>query len=171
MIFIWSTNDLWGSKLIRWGLDEPSSHFALGFFEDSEHATVIESRIKIGVQICSLENFSDRNRLVHILQASSTTEQDKALYEEVMGELSGRDYDHSAIFYWVLIGMLRKATGYRVTNHNPLNNPQAMYCVEVLQSLYYYLASLGIHQDDYSMTSPHEAYLLLKDTGAFRELL
>lgn len=171
MIFIWSTNGKAGSRLIRWGLGHDCSHFAVGFFEEDEaRAVVVESRLDGGVLVCPLSNFLHRNKVVHILQAPSTRSEDCALYDDLTKLTKGMSYDYPAILYWLWVGICRKFFGIEGLDKNLLDQENMLYCVEVLSVLSHYLSELGVEEDDFSMVAPHEAYELLSESGAFREI-
>ena len=173
MIFIWSTNNQIGSRLIRWGLGEPSSHFAVCFFEDSPAlATVVESRIKTGVDTCSLSDFKNRNEIVHMLQAPITSDEEIELYNIVYNQSKDKKYDAPAILYWVYAGFMRKFFGKKIPSENLWDRSELLYCVEVLELLEDYLNELGVELNDIDigMISPEMAYYMLIEFDHLRVL-
>ena len=173
MIFLWSTNEQWGSRLIRWGLDEPSSHFAICFFEDTKgKETVIESRLSSGVDTCSLRDFMRRNKMVHMLQAPVTDDEEITLYNHVYNSMQGVRYDAPAILYWILVGFVRKFFKKELPKENAMNRTEQLYCVEVLELIEDYLEDIGVDLEDIdiSMMSPEMAYNLLLECESMREL-
>jgi len=172
MIFIWSTNNHWGSRLIRWGLGEPSSHFAICFFEDEACATVLESRLDTGVDTCSLQDFMRRNDIVHMLQCPIEKDEEPGLFRHVYDSSQGICYDYPAIMYWLWAGFMRKFFNRPLPKVNDMDRTEMMYCVEIVQLLEDYLEDIGADLSDYdiAMLSPEQIYLILSDTQCFREL-
>ena len=173
MILIWSTNNAWGSRLIRWGLDEPSSHFAVCFFEDNpSHATVIESRMMDGVDTCSLKDFHRRNEVIHMLQAPITADEEIELYNHLYNSTKGVEYDRPAILYWIYAGFMRKFFDRKLPKENIMDRRELLYCVEVLEILENYLEEIGVDvgEIDFGMMSPEQAYEMLIECESMRQL-
>ena len=171
MIFLWSTNNKIGSRLIRWGLDEPSSHFAVCFFEDS-FPTVIESRLDTGVREIGLKEFSDVNTIVHALQAPVTLDEEILFFNDIKNKTSGVGYDFPAILYWTYVGFMRKLFGIKQPRINIMDRSELLYCVEILELLDDYLQEIGVDTSDveYGMLSPEQAYVMLCQCENLRSL-
>ena len=116
MIFLWTKSNLVGSRLIRWGLDEPCSHFAVCFFEErGSTALVLESTLEHGSAPCWLGDFLTRNNVVHALQApveSNRTADD--LMHRIGGRLQGRKYDRNGVLFWSAMALRRKMFGTKI---------------------------------------------------------
>ena len=173
MIFIWSTNEMIGSKIIRWGLSEPCSHFAIGFFETTSMATVLESRLSDGVSTVTYDSFKERNQIVHLLQADISYQDEINLFNWIYEATKGVKYDRKAILFWVFVGLKMKILGSELPPRNKFNDDEMLYCVEVLEELEEYLLSIGIDisEIDVSMVSPEMAYKLLKKSDHLRDLI
>ena len=170
---MWSTNDKCGSRVIRWGLGEPSSHFAMCFFEDQPAcATVLESRLDNGVDTCSLKDFQSRNKIIHMLQCPMDGDQEADIFRNVYDSINGVQYDYPAILYWIYVGFMRKFFDKPLPKVNEMNRTEMMYCVEIIGLLNEYLNDLGIDLEDYdiSMLSPEQIYFILYESEMFRSL-
>jgi len=165
MIFIWTKNNLIGSKLIRWGLDEPCSHFAICFFEErGDSAPVVESRLGHGAQPSWFGDFCDRNEIVHALQGPSISgREESSRFHSVSSQLQGRSYDKYGILYWVYAVSMRKFFGKKLPGKNQWGRNELVYCVEVLETMPIYLKELGVDLADFDleMTSPEMMYNML----------
>lgn len=163
MIFFWVKSNRIGSRLIRWGLNEPCSHFAICFCEDSLmgfQPMVVESKLQDGVQRTSLTEFLDHYEVVHAVQMPTQSLEELQLMKKVLDNLQGKEYDQWAIAYWFFAGLARKVFKCKLPLRNQWGKNELVYCVEVLQAMPEYLADIGIdlNEFDLEMTSPEMAY-------------
>ena len=171
MILLWTTNDKWGSRLIRWGLGEPSSHLAVLFFEGTT-PIVFHSNYSYGIHTTSLDDFRRCNKIVHMLQCPTAPDEERELYKRLDEEVIGIGYDFYAIMYWCMAAFMRKFFGRQLPKENTMERTELVYCVEVLELIYEYLLEVGIELDvvDFSMMSPEQAYLVLSKCENLRDL-
>lgn len=171
MIFLWTKSSLVGSKLIRWGLDEPCSHFAICFFENhGASALVIESRVETGVQPCWLGDFLGRNEIVHALHAPiENVKAEAKLFHQVGSRLQGRKYDKNSVAFWSAMALRRKFFGTKMPPRNEWGRSELVYCVEVLEAMPEYLTELGVALN-LEMTSPEMAYNILRENEYLQDI-
>lgn len=99
MILLWTTkpkNPM--SKLIRWGLDEPMSHFATAFFP-FKTGLVLEQQMTKGFEITDFEYFISQNSIVHALMPKESMFDDEDILMGLMEEFSGSKYDDGSFLY------------------------------------------------------------------------
>jgi len=174
MLFLWLKSNKVGSRLIRWGLKEASSHFAICFDEQlGKTALVIESRLTTGVRPIWLGDFLATCEIVHALQAPITRGEEREFYRLFSSRLIGRKYDTWAMGYWVYAGLMYRLFGRRLPNRNEWGENELVYCEEILQYMPEYLEEMGvdISDIDLEMTSPEMAYNILKQSPYLREVM
>lgn len=172
MILLWTKNNQPASWLIRWGLKEKSSHFAICFFEEfGDNAIVAEARFD-GTQISWLGDFKSKHSIVHALQAPLLDYEESDLYNLISGQIRGKNYDKPAFFYWIWAGLAYRFGGKRLPKRNPIGRDEMILCIEVLGKLRDYLEKIGVFLDDIDleMTSPEQAYILLEENKFLRDL-
>ena len=173
MIFFWTKSDKIGSRLIRWGLGEDCSHFAIGFFEDSGDPRVLESRAETGVKDSKLSDFlADGKEIVHAEQFFDLGDNEKVIYDAMRSELEGARYDKIAVCYWLCVGLRLRLFGAKIPLRNAWGRDELVYCVEIAQVIPGILYEIGIDVStfDLEMTSPHGFYDMVKETGALRSI-
>ena len=118
-----------------------------------------------------MSDFIEKNKIVHQLQAPTTEREEAELFAKVRKTV-GVGYDFFAIFYWCIRALMRVLFNIPIPKDNPLNKPELLYCVEVLEALEDYLLELGVDLEDveFSMLSPEQAFLLLTECDNLREL-
>ncbi len=146
MIILWTTNNMWGSRLIRWGFGDDCSHVAVQF-----GATVYESRLQDGVKSRGLSDFLSVNQVVHrkVITWSAT---DESIAECIVKTKQGSRYDTKALLWWAVCALGRRITG-RVPAHNQWGDKDQFFCVEVLSGLEGMLGLPG--SIDLQMERPH----------------
>ena len=168
MIFYWTKSEKFGSRLIRWGLEEDCSHFAVCFFEDSENPRVLESRLDSGFCDIQLSEFLGHGReIVHGLQFFDLGENETIIYNAMRESLKGAEYDSPAIVYWFFMGLARRLFRVALPPKNRWGKTEKVYCVEILQAIPGLLWELGVDIEsfDLEMTSPHMIFDELRGSG------
>jgi len=167
VIFLWTRNKQIGSKIIRWGLDEHTSHFGIVFFENrGVSAPTIESRMGSGFGLDFFGDFIGRNEIVHALQSPSLGGEDD-IFHNTSAKLQGKKYDNLGILFHAWASIRRKMFGVKAPNRNKWGRDEVVYCVEVMQALpKWYLKEIGIDFDEFDleMTTPEMMYNILLDT-------
>ena len=175
MIFLNSTSDQFGSRMIRYGRESDSSHFAVCFGDfDDPCAMVIHSTMGRGVHPVWLKEFKKNNRVTSALKVDISRSENFDLYEKVGKEIGGKDYDQGAITYWVAVSLWQKITGSVKVGKNKLGDDNEFYCVEVLWALREFLRMIELDfpndKEFFEMMDPQDAYEWLKKSPFMKEL-
>ena len=132
--FIFSRNNLIGSKLISWGTKEEwqrsndkPSHFWMVFGSD----LIIESTLKQGVRLNYLPTFKTKNQIISALRPIN----DGLIYSEkvdkILDQAHGRKYDYPAIIYFAWRVLLKRFFGLSFPKRNKFNSAEKFFCNEL----------------------------------------
>lgn len=168
MIFYFTTSNLIGSKLIRWGTDSEWSHFAFGTRNDP-YSIVVESRLFHGVKPSWQKHFLERNQRVEMLYREESIEVVSKHYNRIVDTLGEKPYDWKAVSYWSGVALAQKL-GFHKISRNQWADRNAFYCTEVLKALEPYFQDLGVDtwilKDEF--LTPDKANFWLQTTGLFK---
>ena len=165
MIFLWSTSNRVGSRLIRWGRETDCSHFAIawdGIGKDipQSHWLITESRLSTGVKADWLSVFKKHNKIVHSLRVRVDQKTERDYYCKYIREMGGRQYDTSAIAFFGMLSLAEKI-GFKEVAKNPWNSGQRVFCTETAKLFDPLFKENGIDLGQYSLLDPHELYVKL----------
>lgn len=166
MRFLFTTTEKIGSRLIRWGLDEDCSHFALELTLPTRKV-IIESTMGVGVHRESVDQFLAENKVIHSLEYIGGEPVDQLWYD-CANRHYGERYDTTAIAFWALAAAGKKFLGMKDPWYNPMDMDNRHYCVEVMDGSELLCSQyLGIDTTnvDWGCTSPHECYEILKKSS------
>jgi hypothetical protein len=173
MEFLFVKSGKVGSQLIRWGLGEDCSHFAVRF-DLMPKPVLIEARGDTGrVQgTTDLAPFYRDQTIVHrLMLAHADMNFEKALYRTMYPRV-GECYDYKAMAFWTVAVAARRLFGLPAPTENKWGSRTDHYCVEVLQGsepvLKQYLG-VDLMKIDLEMTSPFGLYRLLKSCSLLME--
>ncbi len=178
MRFYFTSNNLIGSRLIRWGLDDDCSHFAESFFDDTlgDYAIVVQSNMQHGFFLEWKKDFLSKNRVVHCLKPKrDLSDKEHKIYKKVSSKLHGLEYDFKGICYWFFLGLIYKLgfiTKDQMDNKtNRWADRSAVFCSEVLSAHSDFLVKHGFDSSYLKRQNlrPHKAYELLLATDLFEE--
>lgn len=170
MKFLFTTTDKLYSRLIRWGLEEDCSHFAIQF-DLPTRSVIMESIIEKGVHRCDVEGFLKENKVIHSLEYVGDKYVDNLFYDCVYRHYNDR-YDTTAIMFWALATAAKRTFHVKQPWYNPWDMDNKHYCVEVLDGSELLMAQylgLDVSNVDWGMTSPHEAYDILRKSAMLIE--
>lgn len=171
MKFHFTTTGYIYSRLIRWGLGEDCSHFAIEFDKIEGKPVVVESIVEKGVRECSSKKFLKENKVVHSLEYIGEHSIDSMFYDCVNMHAK-ESYDVSAILYWALAAIAKKSVGLEKPKENPWGSDRSKYCVEILDGceiLIKQYLGVNVSKIDWEMVSPMEAYKILRKSDKLRE--
>lgn len=159
MRFLFTKSNLWGSRLIRWGLGEDVSHVAVQLdLPNFGTPIVVESRLDQGVIASPLAAFLERNQIVHELVLDVPNAAfEELLYLSLQKNAVGRRYDQKGFAFWIAAVLAKKALGRKVPSTNPWGTRKDHLCVEIVRGSERVLEDgLGISlgEIDFEMTSP-----------------
>lgn len=135
MIFLFSRNGLPGSKLIRWGLDEPVSHFAMSFDESPTGYGIVFHAHFTGVTIEWFEDWQNRNEIVYAFTTKSPLElnQEERIYQVFARRFYGRPYDNIGMAFWIKTILEHKLLGKPIPTENKWGDPMKYLCYEIYE--------------------------------------
>lgn len=151
LIFTKSTAPL--SVLIRWGLNEPCSHFAIVFYENF----VVHSNL-VGVHTDFLNTFETHAEVVHEIEYDPGDLEQLRILKNLISTSAGHGYDYGALLYFMWSVFLFRFFKRPMPRRNQWGSTSLYLCTELARSL-----PPEILQDlDLAMTSPEQLYLKLK---------
>lgn len=164
MIFLFTTSNLPASALIRWGLEEPVSHFAIGF----TNGVVCHQRFT-GFELDWWPNFQKKNLIVNQLDPKEqSVEEDARCLRLIAGKYAGTKYDIPGISYWSWRVLLKKTLNKPIPPTNKWGKDPLAVCTELGKEIYdnfpQYFSQKPVSFD---ITSPHQLYLNMLKSGAF----
>jgi len=175
VIYLFTTSNKPGARLIRWGLETDVSHMAVlnGTFP-LPVSVVLEARLSDGVDITWLKTFKKNNTVITALKPKDLGhEEAKKLFDKMAQKIGGKSYD------WKGVGYLALAAVYFVkimkgklkgSNHWAERNKD--YCSEALLANVSYLKEIGVDLKKYpiQMLTPSRAREILLESGAFEDV-
>lgn len=158
--FLWTTTNEWESRLIKWGLNEDCSHFAIRFGD------IVFQSYEGRVREDTWWDFQKGKIIVHkaaprvVLDSTS-----KMLHKKLRDSIGSSAYDFKAILYWGWRGLLKKIFGIPLPLKNRWGTSKNYYCVEIIDPIREELKKeFSIEWDiESEMLSPHMFFELIKD--------
>ena len=135
--FLFTKNSLLGSKIIRWGLGEKSSHFAVGFDIGEDNRGVIFHSHFHGLRIEWASEFLRKNDVIYRLEPvfPLQLQAEERLYQAVVKNY-GKPYDYKGFFFFVLAAVWLKITKRKeLPRTNPWGDNKAFLCTEVAEQM------------------------------------
>lgn len=144
------------SKIIRWGLNIPCSHFAICF----DNKIVFHSNL-LGAHLQWARKFADACTIVYKIEMDYTKSEEDEIYNKIITKFDARGYDFGAFIYFVGSAILHKFFGQPMPRHNLFNVDDAFLCTELATCLP--IRSFKTLDADFSMMDPYQLYNLIKD--------
>lgn len=159
MRLIWTKSRLPLSVLIRWGLSEPVSHFAMVF----EEKIVFQSNL-LGTQINWLKTFLSKHgtEIVFTLDYPLEEHAEDKVWDAICNENDGKSYDYGAFFYFIYRAFLFKFFKRPFPKTNPLATKGEFLCTKLSQSLPADIIPGVSDILDADIVTPYQLYLVLK---------
>jgi hypothetical protein len=171
MILLWTRNNLPGSKIIRWGLEEESSHFCIAHKHSKTGKHIlVHQRLMGGFELDWLPAWLKTNEVVYSLEPKEITHYESSLiFEALANEFSETDYDHGAFLYFSYRAALRKFTGKQLPRRNQWGSNKDPLCTgyaRVLQKMRpeWFSSSLP----DFDIVTPDALYHNMANTQFFK---
>jgi len=163
--FLFTKSGKIGSKLIRWGLHEDSSHFAIGFDIGPDNRGVIFHSHFHGLRIDWAADFLSKNEVVYNLTPvfSLKLEAEERLYQSVVKNYGSR-YDFKGFIFFTLAAIGQRFFGRKVRKTNPWGDRKDLLCTEVAEQMRHELQDIfGVTVPETNgVLSPDRLYFLLK---------
>jgi hypothetical protein len=157
MKLIWTKSSAPLSVLIRWGLNEPVSHFAIVF----DDFLVFHSNL-LGVHMESLKRFSSGSaKIVYTVEIPLPLEEEERIYEGLIPQYDGQNYDYGAFCYFMWRALIWKLFNIPIPAVNRWASSASEICTEMAGTLPKQVLdkeTLG----DLSMVSPYKLYLKIQ---------
>lgn len=169
--FLFTKSSKAGSKLIRWGLNESSSHFAIGFDLDKSNRGVVFHSHFTGLSIAWAADFLESNVVVKRLLPALplTLESEERLYNAVVRDY-GKPYDVRAFLYFAWRAILWKLFSRKFPKTNPMGT-SGLICTEVAESIRTEIDDIFQVLLPFSngMLTPNELYQKMKQSALLVE--
>lgn len=154
MKLIWTKNNMPLSKLIRWGLREKSSHFAVVF----DNSLVLHSHLS-GVRLRWFNTFKEEVDIVYEIDFSGwKLEEEEDVFVRFMNNFEGKPYDWRALLFLIWRGFLFRFFGKEFPNKNRWQKMSDFLCTRIAQILPERL----VGSLELEMTSPDNLYHVIK---------
>jgi hypothetical protein len=170
--FLFTKNSLIGSKLIRWGLGERSSHFAIGFDLSSGNRGVIFHSNFHGLGIAWAKDFLAKNEVVYELEPvlGLKLESEERLYQAIVKNY-GKPYDYKGFLFFAFSAIWNKITGKKISKTNPWADSKALLCTEVAEAISFEIKGIFLAEVPitYGALSPDKLYFSLRTSKLLKE--
>lgn len=156
MKLLFTKNNLPLSKLIRWGLKEPCSHFVIEF----DNKIVFHSNL-MGTHIQWSETFRKNSEVVCSINYDLPLEQEEAIFQSILNKADGKGYDFKAFAYFIWRAFLYRVFGCTFPKRNKWEEDGKFLCtgLSVELPLDVFPKMKGV--EDPEIVSPYQLYLRL----------
>lgn len=167
MIFLWTTSNRIGSRLIRWGREDDCSHFAVCWDQlvpelPRSHWLVTESRLKSGVKADWLSVLEEKSSIQHEIRIKMSHQDERELYCEFIEKMGGRKYDNDGVIFFALASLIEKF-GIKPPTKNPWASRKNVFCTETVEVFRMHLKQMGIDlPDSTSLLEPHDLFDMIE---------
>ena len=146
MKILFTKSDKCGSRIIRWGLDEPVSHVAL-----EDRGIVLHSSWS-GVDLDSKATFLRNREIVYTIDCPRLN---RRTVLKMADQYEGKPYDFSALLFFVGAALWRKLWKRPLPEVNKWNRPGTFLCTE--------LATMLISGEERASITPYGLYKKLSE--------
>lgn len=167
MRFIFVASDQPGSKLIQWGLDSKSSHFAMTFDEDEQGGGIVFHSHGTGPQLEWLGTFLARYRVIHSLKFNQPIDlvDEESLYKAAIRQFAGEGYDYPAMLYWAWCVVRNKLFAVPFPAKNRWAIAGYALCTGLASGIPWIADLAALHGVDLEMIRPDDLCELLLSSG------
>lgn len=161
MIFIFTTSNAIGSKLIEWGLGTKYSHFAIAESNISD-AFVIDSTIEDNVSLQKFYEFQKKYKVVCYFEIPSIDRKEsQRIFNKLYSTIKNKKYDYKGVT-WLGLAVLwyYKILRKPLPRENKWADKNSFYCSEILSVIEDDLFIHGVNLTKYSnqMITPDIAF-------------
>ena len=164
MEFIWTKSSAFGSKVIRWGLDEPVSHFAIRC-----NKFIIESDFD-GFSIESIYKFENSKRKIELTLKPKdiSKEMEDIILTKLIELFRDQEYDFGAYGYFAYRAFLRKFFRIPLPKKNLWADNQKPLCTGVAEAIQIIKPEWFSEEiKEFDIVSPYSLYKNMKNSGHF----
>lgn len=149
---VWTKSKAPLSKLIRWGLREPVSHFAVCL----DHRIVFHSNL-IGTHLKWRQSFEKHSEIVDCITIPMSFDQEEYIYQQLI-LLDERPYDFKAFAFFTISALKSRLTREPLPRSNPWASGKGLLCTEVALAL----KDIIPMPENLDIISPYQLYLHIK---------
>lgn len=166
MLFLFTDRDFWGSRFVKWGLDEPVSHFAI-----CHSNGVIYNHTATGFHMDSAKHWQEEYRVVKALRPKLAIDEDE-IVALIVDRYRKQGYDFAAIAYFAWRAVLYKFLKRKWPRDNLWSSPKKPLCVGLAREIYLLYPQFFPNNvyNDFDMVSPWKLYLLMAKSEMFEEV-
>lgn len=157
MKFLFTKSKAPFSVLLRWGLQEPVSHFAIEF----DNKIIFHSNF-FGTQINWSRTFKRKCDVVYEIVYPLPLYEEEAMYQAVLDSYDGRPYDWKGFLYFLWRVVLFKLLGTPLPEKNAWQSDTSDLCIEILTHLPKGEWNSDQSWESLAITSPYQVYSKLK---------
>jgi len=170
MILMWTKNKLPGSKLIRWGLSEETSHFACAFFATKDKGLVVHQKLH-GFTINWLPRWKKENEIVFALQPKSDDRsRDRNILHAVMNTFSGTKYDIPGFIYFSWRAFLYKFFQVALPTENKWSREEHPLCTGIAKIIEEVAPDwFSKPVKDFDIVTPQRLFNNMRSSGRFED--
>lgn len=155
--FVAIKNNLPLSVLIRKGLGEPASHFAVVF----DDKLVVHSNL-YGVSLDYYPTWVKKNTIVDQVEKKDLTlEQEEEIFQSVMSECDEYGYDYPAFVYFGISVVNHRLFGQPMPTHNKWGSKKRLLCTGLYARLPAWLVGPQ-WESQLEMTTPTKLILMIR---------
>jgi len=158
LIFTKSTAPL--SILIRWGLKEPVSHFAIVL----EDKYVFHSNL-LGTNLKWFATFKKHCEIVYSVEVPLQPNQEGVIWDSIVNQYDDHNYDFKAFLYFCWRGLLFRFFGKEFPKVNAWGEERSFLCTGLAKALTPELFPQLLNVQDFEMMSPYKLYKLLEQAS------
>lgn len=158
MKLIWTKSGLPLSKLIRWGLNEPVSHFGIVF----DNGIVFHSNL-LGTHIEWYGTFVKHCTIVYQLDFPMSLVEEEAVYQKILNTYDDRGYDFGGFAFFIWRGLLYRTFSTPFPAKNEWQSASKFLCTELATVLPDNIVPVSIKTQDLSIVSPYHLYMEMKE--------
>lgn len=158
MKLIWTKSTLPLSLLIRYGLNEPVSHFGIVF----DNGIVFHSNL-LGTHIEWYHTFTKHCTVVYEREYAMTLDGEEEIFQKILNTYDDMGYDFGAFGYFCYRALLYRTLGKPFPAKNDWQSSDKFLCTELATVLPDSVVSAKIKSQDLSIISPYRLYMEISE--------
>ncbi len=157
MRIVFTTNNIIGSRIIRWFTQEPVSHIAFVF----DNKVVIHSSL-FGVELLWFKTFQEHSDIKYSHEIILPLEQEEMVWQSLLDAHDDVKYDYLAILYFGYRIALKRLFNIEMPYTNMWQSPLNDMCVELYSRIRRHVSTMP-DIGDTSMLTPYKVWRALVD--------
>lgn len=171
MKLLFVRSQLLGSRLIRWGLEEECSYFAICFDDQAKGSGIVFESKASGAELSWFGHFKKTHYLIHALSFNEPMdlEAEESIYQSILAQYSGQGYDWRALGYWVLQVIGHRLLKLPISRQNAWQQAGYNLCTGLAAGVPWIAGWAQESFIDLEMIGPESLYQRLLSTGQFND--